>query len=292
MVGKAAPGQPVLPVMGGPHQPAVCLLIGVGRLVLRPRQRAEAVLPLLHEGAGARPRPLEADAHVGREPQLQIHGVGSGDALVVAPVAVGPSGRPAAVVHHRLALHDDLDLSVDAAHGPQEHVVGVVVGGRPPVGAGQLVRVVPGPDQQHVPHDDPPRRGPPARLHCHRPRQVTAGGRHRDVVGAQPEAPGVPVEDGAEHAGRVQPGQAQPLHVAAGSHQSGGLAIGQKGVVGYGRKGRVPEQHVGRVRGRHVTTFPASAPPRTTPRSLTRCRCRGASWRRGPAVAAPRSAPP
>ena len=47
----------------------------------------------------------------------------------------GPTPRRAAVVEGGLADELDLDLALDALHGAEEHVVGVLVGGRPACGA-------------------------------------------------------------------------------------------------------------------------------------------------------------
>ena len=151
--------------------------------------------PFLHQRAGDRPRPLEAEAQVGRQPQLDVGARGFGDALVVVAAGVGPLAGLAAVVEARLALQHELHLAVDAAHRAQQHVIGVVVGRRPAVRVRHLVLVVPGPDEQHVAHDDPAGRRAPARLEHHRAREVPAGGGNGDVVGAEAEAAGAAVED-------------------------------------------------------------------------------------------------
>jgi hypothetical protein len=49
------------------------------------------------------------------------------------------------------------------------------------------------------------------------------------------------IEDGTEHAGRVEPREAEPLDVAAGCDERGDLAIRQEPVVGDGRERRLPE---------------------------------------------------
>ncbi len=146
VVGEVAPGQPVLPVVGRPDQPAAGLLGRERRLVLAPGEGAEADVAVLHEGPGHGSRPLEPQPQVGGERQLQIDALGRGHALVVRPVGVGPPGRTPAVVEEGLAVEGDLHLAGDAADAAQQDVVGVVVGRRPAVGLGAVVQVVPRPD--------------------------------------------------------------------------------------------------------------------------------------------------
>ncbi len=55
---------------------------------------------------------------------------------------------------------------------------------------------------------------------------------------------GAAVQDGAEHAGRVRPRHAHPLHRAGRRDQAGGLAVRQERVVGDRRK-RVPQRPAG-----------------------------------------------
>ena len=208
------------------------------RRVLGPRQRHEARVALLHQRARGGARALEAEAHVGGEPQLARRSRARwprprGSRRRRTPTRAGT----AAVVEHRLAVEVHLHLAVHAAHGAQQHVVGVVVGRRAPVRVRAVVLVVPRPDQQHVADDDPAAAGAPARLEHHRARQVAAVGGHLHVGRAEPEHAGVAVEDRAEHARRVEARQAQPLDVAARRDQRGGLAVGQEAVVGDRREG-------------------------------------------------------
>ena len=130
----------------------------------------------------------------------------------------------------------DLDLPVDAAHGAQQDVVGVVVRGRAAVGAGAVALVVPRADQEHVADDDPAPARAPARLQHHRARQVAASRRHAHAGRREPEAPRVAVEHRPEDARRVHARQAQPLHAPARGHESGRLAVRQEAVVGDGRE--------------------------------------------------------
>ena len=75
---EAAPGvvrelavvEPVLPVVGGPHQPLVGLVVALGRAVLGPRQRREQRVALLHQRPAGGARALDAEVHVGGEREL------------------------------------------------------------------------------------------------------------------------------------------------------------------------------------------------------------------------------
>jgi hypothetical protein len=254
MVREPAPGQPVLPVVRGPDQPAAGVGVAERRLVAGPGQRHEVMLTLPHPGSGHGPAALEAKPHVGGQGQPGV-GVGGGrpaDALRVVPVGVLPAPRVCAVAEHRLAVEGDLDLAGDAADRAQQHVVGVVVGRRAAVRVRQFGVVVPGAHQQRVTDHQPAGRGGPAGLQHHRPRQVAPGGGHADPLGAEPEAARRPVQHRAEHAGRVHPRQAQPLHVPAGGDQRGGLAVRQEAVLADRRERgflgqRLPRPGVGQV---------------------------------------------
>ena len=135
---------------------------------------------------------------------------------MVGVTGVLPARLLPAVVEDRLAVHDQLDLAVDAADHAQQDVVGVVVGRCAAVGARAVLLVVPRSDQQDLADDDPAVARAPAGLEDHGPGQVTAVGRHVDVGGSDPEVAGAAVEDRAEDAGRVEPRQAEPLDAATG----------------------------------------------------------------------------
>ena len=139
--------------------------------------------------------------------------------------------RRAPVVEHRLALHDRLHLAGHAPDRPQQRVLGVVVHRRAVVLRRHPVVVVPRPDEQHVAHDDPAGRRPPARLEHHGARQVAPRRRHADVGRPEPEAPGVPPEQRPEDARGVEPRQAHPVDVTARRDERGHLAVGEEAVV-------------------------------------------------------------
>ena len=187
MVGELAVAEPLVPEVGGEHEPVVGVVVGLGAAVVAPRQRDERGVAVAQRGARAGAPALEADAQVGGQRQLDGLALGAPDRLAVAGPRVLPRDRLAPVVHARLALHVHLDAPVDAAHRAQQHVVGVVVGRRAPVRVRALVVVVPGPDEQHVAHDDPARAGAPRRLEDHRARQVALARGHRGVHRREPE---------------------------------------------------------------------------------------------------------
>ena len=68
------------------------------------------------------------------------------------------------------------------------------------------------------------------------PGQVAAIGRHLHVVRGDPEGPGVPAEDRAEDAGRVEPRHAHPVDRAARRQQGGHLAVAEEPVVADGHR--------------------------------------------------------
>ena len=231
MIGKPAAVQPVLPVVGGPGEPGGGLLEGTRWRVLAPPQRDKAGLPLLEQRARGGERSLEPDVQIGDQPQRALGARGAGDRLVVALAGVLPLRRVPAVVEHRVAVHAHLHLPVDAADQAQQHAVGLVVGGCPPVGARALVVVVPGPHQQCVGDHQPAARCPPARLEDHRPWDVAPGGRYLDAGRVDAERAGVAVENRPEHAGGIHARQAQPLDATVWCDQSGRLAVRQEPVV-------------------------------------------------------------
>ena len=195
-------------------------------------ERAERRLALLEHVPRGRARALDAEVQVRRHAQLDVDARRLDDGLVVVVAGVLPAAAHAPVVEHRLADQRELHLAVDAAHGAQQDVVGVVVGRRAAVGVRAVVLVVPRADQQRVADDDPAAARAPAGLQHHRAGQVAARGRHLHAGGAEPEDARVAVQQRAEDARRVHPRQAHPLHVAARRDERGRLAVRQEAVVG------------------------------------------------------------
>ena len=197
-----------------------------------PGQRAEPGLALLQPGPRPGARPLQAHPHVRGQGQRHVAALGGDDGLVVALAGVLPAAPLAAVVEGGLAVHAELDRAVHAPHGAQQHVLGVVVGRRPPVRAAVPVVVPPRPHDQAVAHHHPALAAVPAGLQDHGAGQVAPVGRDHQVLGAEPEPPGVPVQQGAENARAVHPRQAHPLDRAARRDQRGDLAVRQEAVIG------------------------------------------------------------
>ncbi|HYZ97572.1 MAG TPA: hypothetical protein VE575_02405, partial [Acidimicrobiales bacterium] len=105
-------------------------LVGVGgcRQVLIPRQRAVDPFALLEDVSGADPTALDAQRHVGSQPDRLTRPRGVGNVAIAA--LQRPRRRCASVVERGLAHQFHLDLTVDALGDPHQSVVGVIVGGR------------------------------------------------------------------------------------------------------------------------------------------------------------------
>src|SRR4051794_17074292 len=155
MIRETAPREPVLPVMGRPHEALVCLVEGSRRLAAFPRQGDEARLALLDQGPPDRLLPFEAEVDVARQRELDLGAFRSADPLPIAGVRVLPATRRPAVVEDRLAVERELHLAVHAADGPQQDVLGVVVRRRTPMRSRPLLVVTPWPEKEDVADDHP-----------------------------------------------------------------------------------------------------------------------------------------
>src|ERR1039457_4424984 len=117
-----------------------------------PGQRAEMLLALLHPGPGHGPAALKAEAHIGGErqpdPDLRVGRTANG--LRVGPVGVRPDTGLPPVVEYRLAVEGHLHLAGHAPDGAQQHIVGVVVGGRAAVCVRQFALVLPRAHEQRA----------------------------------------------------------------------------------------------------------------------------------------------
>ena len=130
-------------------------LVDVARARRGPRPttaRSTARSPSREDVAGPDAAALDAERHVGLQPDRLPGAGGVGGVAVVADER--PLGRRAAVVEHRLADQLDLDLALDALDGAHQHVVGVVVGRRPGVRRDRVLAAA-RPHGQRVAHDDP-----------------------------------------------------------------------------------------------------------------------------------------
>ncbi len=143
----------------------------------------------------------------------------------VLPAGVGP-----AVVEHRLAVEHDVDLALDAADRTNQHVLGLVVPGDASVVLPPPV-LGPRPHEQRVANDQPAGACLPRGLEHVGARQVAATGGHQQLGRAQAERSCPSIEDGAEDAGAVGAGQAEPFDAAAGAHQRAHFTVGQERVL-------------------------------------------------------------
>ena len=207
--------------------------VGRRRQSLGPRQGAVALLA----GRQHVPGPDPVALHPEREVGLQPDGLARAGRVGGMPAALDqrPFGRRPAVVERRLAHEIDLDGALQAADRAHQEVIGVVVGGRPGVRR-DLVLGLPWTHRQRVADQDPARRRLPRRREDVRAGLVDPRGRVVDPEGPEPEVARLTVEQGAEHAGRVEAGDAQPVDRAVGRDQGAGVAVGQERVVGDGRE--------------------------------------------------------
>ena len=204
------------------------------RELLRPGERAVELLSLFERVPGPHPIALDAERHVGVQPDRQLLAARVGGVAVVVDRPLG--GKPP-VVEDRLAGELHLDLALQAERDANEQVVGVFVGR----GAGvrrDAVHATAGPQREGIAHDHPAGGGLPRGEQHVRPGLVDARRRHVDAEGSEAEGAGLAVEQGAEHAGGVKARHAQPVDGSVGSDQRPGVAVGQECVVGDRREGR------------------------------------------------------
>ena len=142
-----------------------------------------------------------------------------------------PFGRRHAAVEDRLADQFHLHLPVEALRRADQHVLGVVVGGRAGVWRDRIRPVRRSHGQRVAYHH--PARGRLPRRHQHVGAGLVPPRRGAmDTEGTQPERSRSPVEQAAEDARRVEPRHTQPVDPPVGSHEGTGMAVGQEGVVG------------------------------------------------------------
>ncbi len=230
MIGERSVVQPSAPEVRGPAHARGRVLVRQRRVVVRPRQRDEVAIALLHLVERQRRTSFEPQAHAGRQSEGGVVLASAGDGLAVAGARVLPCRVGPAVVEHGLAVHLDVDAAVDAAELAHQHVFGHDVGRRTAIGPMPLV-VAPRPDDQRVAHHEPAGARVPRRLQDVRPRDVAAPRRREQLGRSQPERAGAPIEDRAEHARGVRPRHAQPLDVAARGDERRDLSVGDEPVV-------------------------------------------------------------
>ena len=213
-------------------------LVETGRRVTAPRQRGEGPLPLLQRRAAVAAGPDGAETEGGRHRE---HGVAGRrpdrHGLVAVPVVVPHAGLHSVLEDGHDVGHD-LHMPLDAGGQPQQGPRGGGVARRPAV-VGSPRPVVHRLNDEQVLHQQPAGRGVPCRLEHHGPGDVAPVMGHLGVHGPEPEVSGRAVEEGAEHAGRVRPREAQPLHRAVRGHETVVHAVRDEAVVGDRRKALV-----------------------------------------------------
>ena len=229
VVGRAGAVEPPAPVAAGRREARVGLVDALRcREVLRPRERAVAPVALRERVPRPDPVPLDPQLHIRLQPDGHARAARVGGVPVVAE---GPLGRRAPVVERGLADQLHVDAAVQAQHGANQHVVPVRVRRRARV-RGDLVLTAARAHCQRVEHDDPAGRRMPRGYKRVRPRLVEPRVRDIDPEGRKPERAGLPIQQGAEDARRVEAGDAQPLDRPVGRDQRAGVAIGEERVVG------------------------------------------------------------
>jgi hypothetical protein len=239
MVGEVADVDPLAPALAGRPHLVGSLGVGLRRGIRREAQRHEDVVTLLQPGPGPRLPPVQTDPQVRRQPKRRMRIrvlLGPRHRLAIAGGRVLPTGGIAVVVERGLTVHHQFDGPADAAHRPQQRVLGVPVHRGPAMGVRPGLDVVPRTHHKGVPHDHPAGVGLPGGLQDHRARQVPPRRGHRDTVGTDPKVPSAAIEDRTEQARRIRTRCAQPLNRPSRRDQAGVLAIRKKRVVRDRRK--------------------------------------------------------
>ena len=157
----------------------------------------------MQDVAGPDPVGLDPQLHAGRQPHPLAGPAGVGG-LAVA-VHQGPVGHGAAVAEDGLADQLQLDVALQAAGGPDQQVVGVVIGRGSGVG-GDAVVALAGAHGQRVADLDPAGRGAPMGDQGVGAGLIGPGHRHVDPERPQPERPRLPVQQRPEHTGESKRG--------------------------------------------------------------------------------------
>ena len=236
MVRDSRGAQPVAPEARGRLQPEARFVVALRRgQVLGPGEGAKRPVARLKHVTCPDPLSLDPEREVGLETKLLPGAARVGG--VPAAVHCNPLRGNPAVVEDRLADQLDLDVSVETFHGPDQHVIGVVVGRRSRVRRDRVL-VVPRPHRQGFADEDPARGRLPGRHEHVRAGLVGPCGRVRDPERAEPEEACLPVEEAAEHARRVERGNAEPVDRAVGGDQRSRVTVGEERVIGDRRKRR------------------------------------------------------
>jgi hypothetical protein len=236
VVGDRRAGEPVAPEARGRVELSGGL-VGGGRdeRFVAPGQRAVHRLAGAQDVAGPSPASLDAHEHVGLEPECLV---AAGRIRSMPIWAQRPPAGNAPIVERGLAHEIDLHTAVDAFGGPHERVIGVLVGWRSRV-RGNRVLATARSHRERVADDHPARRGLPGSDKRVGPGLVDPVTGNVDPERREPEAARAAVEQGTEHARRVEPRDAQPVDRAVRGHQRARVAVGQEPVIGdRGERGR------------------------------------------------------
>jgi hypothetical protein len=193
--GGAEPAAPELD--RGGHSRLRLLVIGGCRELLGPGEGAVSLFSRLEDVASAYALPLDVQREVGRQAE-SLPGPGRVGGMAVS-VVHRPLRGLAAVPEGRLADDLDLDVALEALDRPHQHVVCVIVGGRPRV-RGDLVLVIPWPDGQRVTDLNPPGRRLPGRQEDVRARLIRTRRRMVEPKRREAEEACLAVEEAAEDA--------------------------------------------------------------------------------------------
>ena len=123
---------------------------------VRPRERDECPIALLHRRVCDRRSSLEPEAEARREPEHGIDVAAPGGRFAVSVGGELPSGIRPVVVEARLAVERGIDLAVHAFQDPDQHVLCLEVARRPDVRLVAGLRLVPGADGQCITHQSQP----------------------------------------------------------------------------------------------------------------------------------------
>jgi len=100
------------------------------------------------------------------------------------------------------------------------------------------VFVIPGTDRQRVSNENPAGRRLPRRGQDVRARLVDPRGGVIDSEGPEPKASGLPVEEAAEYARRVEAGHAEPADRPIGGHERASVTVRQERIIADWRERR------------------------------------------------------
>ena len=283
MVRERSLVEPISPEVLRAMQP-LDRLVGVseGGVRVRPRERDECPIALLHRRVCDRRSSLEPEAEARREPEHGIDVAAPGGRFAVSVGGELPSGIRPVVVEARLAVERGIDLAVHAFQDPDQHVLCLEVARRPDVRLVAGLRLVPGADGQCITHQSQPV------FVCHVVSRTLVPGTYRRPVGTI-RPTGATRNDPAERSSRAprrsdrRTEEAEPLDRAVGRDERRRLEIGQESVLG-DRRERAP----GRGGGGEPSTERRSGEGVAVavhPHAVVRRQCRASepATRRGPA---------